>query len=221
MKILVVAPHPDDETFGCGGTLLKHAAQGDSLYWLIVTNVFEEHGFSKERVTTRQAEIEEVSQLLGITQTIKLDYPTMKLNNISFLELVSKLSGVVNDIAPDVIYLPHRSDIHSDHRVCFEAAYACTKSFRFKSIKKILMYECLSETEFSPALQDTTFIPNYFSDISEYMNRKIEIVKIYGSEIGEHPFPRSLKNLNALAIFRGASCGYQYAEAFMLLKQIC
>ena len=82
------------------------------------------------------------------------------------------------------------------------------------------MYECISETEFAPALAERLFLPNYFVDISNYFHDKIEIIKIYQSELAEHPFPRSIRNLEALATFRGASVGVEYAEAFQLIKFI-
>jgi LmbE family N-acetylglucosaminyl deacetylase len=97
---------------------------------------------------------------------------------------------------------------------------ACTKSFRYPFIKKVLLYECISETEFAPALPEKVFIPNYFVDVSKHFMKKLEIMKIYESELGEHPFPRSLRNIEALAVFRGASVGVEYAEAFQLIKYI-
>jgi LmbE family N-acetylglucosaminyl deacetylase len=97
---------------------------------------------------------------------------------------------------------------------------ACTKSFRYPFIKRVLMYECISETEFAPALPEKIFIPNFFVDISKYLEKKLEIMRIYESELGEHPFPRSERNIEALAVFRGASVGVEYAEAFQLIKFI-
>lgn len=82
------------------------------------------------------------------------------------------------------------------------------------------MIETLSETEFSPSTKEDNFIPNVFVDISEYMDKKLEIIKIFDSEIEEHPFPRSLRNIKALATFRGATAGCEYAESFVLLKEI-
>ena len=82
------------------------------------------------------------------------------------------------------------------------------------------MYECISETEFAPALPENIFIPNYFVDISDTFRMKLKLLNIYESEMGEHPFPRSNRNIEALAVFRGATCGVKYAEAFHLLKQI-
>ena len=82
------------------------------------------------------------------------------------------------------------------------------------------MMEILSETEFAPGVKEDAFTPNSFVDISNYIDKKIEIMKIFKSEIGEHPFPRSERNLRALATLRGATCGCEYAESFMLLKEI-
>jgi LmbE family N-acetylglucosaminyl deacetylase len=94
---------------------------------------------------------------------------------------------------------------------------ACTKSFRYPFVKKVMTYECISETEFGAAVPERTFVPNYFVDISKQLRAKQEIMKIYSSEIGKHPFPRSLRNIEALATFRGATAGVEYAEAFQLL----
>jgi LmbE family N-acetylglucosaminyl deacetylase len=220
MKVVVISAHPDDEALGCGGTLLKHKSNGDDISWIIVTNVFESHGFSKERVASRQQEIKKVADMFGFSSVHNLNYPTMSLDSTSLNTLIPKISEVFNEIKPEVIYVMNRSDAHSDHRITFEAVAACTKSFRYPFIKKVLMYECLSETEFAPALLEKAFIPNYFVDITSFFDQKVSIMKVYESELAEHPFPRSLKNIEALAIFRGASVGVVYAEAFQLIKYI-
>lgn len=219
-SIIVISAHPDDEVIGAGGTLLKHAANGDSVHWLIITNVFERDGFSKERVESRQQEIAEVAEKMGFASTYKLDYPTMQLHSGTIIDMVPKISAIFMKVKPEVIYVMNRSDAHSDHRIVFDAVAACTKSFRYPFIKKVLMYECLSETEFAPALIEKAFVPNYFVDITPYMQKKLNLTKIYASELAAHPFPRSLDNISALAHFRGASVGVQYAEAFQLIKYI-
>jgi LmbE family N-acetylglucosaminyl deacetylase len=123
-------------------------------------------------------------------------------------------------VQPNIIYLPFKGDVHSDHRKIFEASYSCTKSFRYPFIKKIYMMETLSETEFATSTKEDCFIPNVLVDISGHMEKKIEIMKIFKSEIAPHPFPRSERNLRALATFRGAAAGCDYAESFVLLKEI-
>lgn len=219
-NIVIISAHPDDEALGVGGTLLKHKAAGDNIFWIIATNISEKDGFDKERVSSRQKEIELVVDKLGIKQYYKLDYPTMQLSSSSLIKLVPDISEIFMETKPEVVYTLNRSDAHSDHRVLSDAVMACTKSFRYPFIKKVLMYECISETEFAPSLPEKVFMPNYFVDVTNYMNGKLDLLKIYDSEMGEHPFPRSERNVKALATFRGASVGVEYAEAFQLVKYI-
>jgi LmbE family N-acetylglucosaminyl deacetylase len=134
--------------------------------------------------------------------------------------LIEKISSVINKVKPHIIYLPFKGDIHSDHKHVFNAAYSCTKSFRYPFIKIIYMMETLSETEFSLSTKDESFIPNVFVDISDYMDKKIEAMEIYEGEMGSHPFPRSERNIKALATHRGATVGCEYAESFMLIKEV-
>jgi len=219
-NVIVISAHPDDEVLGVGGTMLKHAAAGDNVYLLIVTNIFEHQGYSVNKINERQLEIARVGKSINLKGIIKLDYPTMTLSSSSLLKMVPDISNVFHDIKPEIIYCLNRSDAHSDHRIIFEAVMACTKSFRYPYVKRVLMYECISETEFAPALPERMFMPNYFVDISDQIDQKLEIMKIYASELGEHPFPRSIENIVSLAHFRGASVGVKYAEAFQLIKFI-
>ena len=219
-KILVIAVHPDDETLGCGGTLLKHKANGDEIHWLIATDIKESEGYDIPAIKQRNKEIKKVENLYGFTSVNKLDLSTTKVDAYSMSVLVSKISSVIDRIKPDIIYLPFKGDVHSDHKYIFDAAYSCTKIFRHPFIKKLYMMETLSETEFSLSTKEDSFVPNVFVDISEFMDKKIELMNIYESEIGKHPFPRSERNMRALATYRGAASGCDYAESFMLLKEI-
>ena len=214
-KVLVIAVHSDDETLGCGGTLLKHKANGDEIHWLIATEMEESKNTSQ-----RNAEIDQVEELYDFDSVHRLGLSTTKIDEYSMSELITKISSVVNKVKPNIIYLPFKGDVHSDHKYIFDAAYSCTKSFRYPFIKKIYMMETLSETEYSVSTKEDSFVPNVFIDISEYMGKKIELMNIYESEIGKHPFPRSERNIRALATFRGATSGCNYAESFVLLKEI-
>ena len=218
-KVLVVATHPDDETLGCGGTILKHKAVGDAVHWLIVTSIKEENGFAASVVEARRQEIEVVSSTYGFDGVSDLDFPTMQLDTIPFSRLIGSILDVFREVEPDIVYLPFKGDVHTDHQVAFRAAYSCTKTFRCPSIKKIIMMETLSETEFAPNTKEDSFIPNMFVDVTDFIDRKIEIMNIYKNEIGLHPFPRSERNIRALATFRGATAGCEYTESFMILKE--
>lgn len=214
--VLVIAVHPDDETLGCGGTLLKHKKNGDKIHWLICTQTDEDNLFYK----TREEEIKKVSKLYKFDSVHKLKLKTMKVDEYTISELIDKISNIINQVKPSIVYLPFKGDVHSDHRKIFEASYSCTKSFRYPFIKKIYMMEVLSETEFAPSTKEDSFTPNVFVDVSEFMEKKIEILSLFKSEISKHPFPRSIKSIKALATLRGSTSNCEYAESFMLLKEI-
>lgn len=214
-KVLVVAVHPDDETLGCGGTLFKHKDCGDEIHWMISTEMEEPDAVSK-----RNIEIDKVMQMYGFDSLHRLNFITTNVDRYSMSEMIKKISLVIQKVKPNIIYLPFKNDVHSDHKHIFDAAYSCTKSFRNPFIRKIYMMETLSETEFSVSINENSFIPNMFVDISDYINKKIEVMKIYKEEVGKHPFPRSERNIRALATYRGATSGCNYAESFMLIKEI-
>jgi len=219
MKILFIAVHPDDETLGCGGTILKHSINHD-VFWLIITAPYESVGYSSEYVLKRKQQIDLVSKQYKFQDVFKLDYPTTKLHIVDFSELIYKLSNIVRKIKPETIYMVNRSDIHTDHQIAAKAILSSTKNFNASFIKKILMYECLSETEMAPQFSENIFLPNSYSDISEFIDKKIEIMNIYDNEIQKYPFPRCEESIRALNRFRGSTIGTEYAEAFMLVREI-
>lgn len=216
---MVVAVHPDDETIGCGGTLLKHREMGDEIHWVIVTEMTSD-AYSQERRLKRNREIEAVASAYGFSTVTQLGFPTTKLNELNDSILIDAFSSVVRKNEPTILYLPFYGDVHSDHRCAFNAGMACTKSFRYPFVKKVLLMETLSETEFSAPVPGMSFIPNVYRDISEFIKKKIQILSLYKGEIADAPFPRSSETVQALAVFRGSVAGCKFAESFMLLKDI-
>ena len=219
-KVLVVAPHPDDETLGCGGVLLKHKENGDQVDWVIFTAMKKESGFSEEQILTRKKQVNRVIEKYNFDKVYDLGFPAAELDHFTFKELVSSFSLVANESKPATIYVPNPSDVHTDHGIVFKVVESCCKSFRYPYIKKVRIYETLSETGFDLNPNPLGFKPNLWVDVSEYMETKIDIMKTYASEMGEHPFPRSEESIRSLALLRGAQSGCQYAEAFMSVKEV-
>jgi LmbE family N-acetylglucosaminyl deacetylase len=219
-RVLTIAVHPDDETLGCGGTLLRHKANGDAIHWLIVTAMKKSRGYEPEVISKRNQEIEKVSREYGFDSVQKLDFETKFLDQAPLNDLVGAIARALHAVRPHTIYLPFNNDVHSDHQTAFKAAYSCTKTFRYPFLRRILMMETISETEFAPPLGGHVFMPNVFVNITEHFPMKIKVMKMYRSELEHHPFPRSIENIESLAKLRGASAGCNYAEAFMLLKEI-
>lgn len=218
VRTLVVAPHPDDEIIGCGGTLLRRVAEGAKVGWLIVTTLTEQGGWTSDRIAGRDREIDKVAEMAGFSEVFRLGLPTTRLDTLPMSDLVSRFSSVFTSFQPTEVLLPNRADAHSDHRVVFDAAAACTKWFRYPSVRRVLTYETMSETGFG---LDTAapFVPNTYVDISEHLERKLEIMSVYESELGAFPFPRSLESLRAAAALHGSNSGFHAAEAFCLLRE--
>lgn len=216
-KILVVAPHPDDESLGVAGTLLKHQAQGDELHWLIMTHTEGNDLFPADFAKARQQQIEKVASLYPMKQ-YQLPFLAAQLETYPLGNIITEVSRVIQAIKPSMVYIPFSEDVHSDHRITYQALMACTKPFRYPFIKQVLAYETLSETDHSP-IDRSPFRANVFVDISDFFSKKMAILKHYESEMGESPFPRSFDAVESLAKVRGAQAWMHYAEAFMLLKQ--
>jgi LmbE family N-acetylglucosaminyl deacetylase len=219
-KVLVVAPHPDDETLGCGGTLLKYKSMGFEINWLILTKMTLEAGYNLNQIASREREVLAVKDRYGMENLFQLDFPAAKLDQIATTTLIEDISKVIQKLKPEIVFLPFYGDAHSDHKVGFEAAIACCKSFRAEFIEKIFVYETLSETDFNLKNQEQ-FIPNVWFDIADYLENKLSIMSIYKTELAEFPFPRSIEGINAQAKIRGMQANTKAAEAFMLLKEIC
>ena len=219
-KILVISVHPDDETIGCGGTLFKHKENGDELNWLIITMPKQEYGYSSSQVQAEEQQVKKVEEKYDFKNVFNLGFKPAGINYDIFSDLISAISDVMNKLMPEVVYMINRSDIHTDHQIAARAILSCTKSFRYPFIKKVLMYECLSETEIAPQFQENIFIPNVFCDITNYMDDKIDTLNIFQTELQESPLPRNEESVRALARYRGCSACVQYAEAFMLVRDI-
>ena len=220
MRTLVVAPHPDDELLGCGGTLLKRSSEGHTVGWLLITAITAEAGWNQEQILTRDKEIDQVRQGLAVLpeNLFRLDFPTSQLDQVSSSELISTIAKVFREFSPQELFLPHPGDIHSDHRITFEACSACTKWFRYPSVRRVLTYETLSETDFGLDQVAGGFRPNLFVDITDQIGPKLELLQIYQSELGQHPFPRSIEAVNSQCLLRGAQSGVMAAEAFQILR---
>ena len=218
-KILVVAPHPDDEILGVGGTLLRRKFEGCEIAWLVVTSLKGTGIVNGDSIALRAAELKEVAKAFNFDNVFELNFPATKLDQVAMADLISEISKVFKAFNPEEVFIPHFSDIHTDHRVVFDAAASCVKWFRYPSIKRVLSYETLSETEFGLG-SNKPFSPNVYINIEPYLEAKISAMHIYASELGKFPFPRSDEAIRALAILRGATAGFKAAEAFELLREI-
>lgn len=215
-RVLIIAPHPDDETLGCGGTILKHKSKKDKIYWVCVTSMKYGKSWSKIDIKRRDNEINKVIKEYQFDGFYSLNLPPKELDQIKLTEIIGPLSKIINTIKPNILYAPFFADAHSDHQIIGNIYNALGKWFRYPYLKKIICYETISETDFN-ITSNIAFKPNKFIDISKFMKKKINIMKIYRSELGKHPFPRSEQTIKSLGTIRGSQSGFKFAEAFMLI----
>jgi len=221
MKILVIAPHPDDEVLGCGGTIKKYSNSGDQIYLCIVTKPYIPD-WSEDYIKEKKKQIKKSNEVLGFEKTFFLDLPVVKLDIIGQKKLNDLIYNCIKEVNPEVIYIPFFSDINKDHQLISKASMVAVRPKPGLKIKKVYFYEVPSETEWAKPAQkiEEVFIPNNYEDISDYLEYKLKAMKSYKSELKKYPHPRSLEGIKILAQKRGMEAGLKYAEAFMLLREI-
>ncbi len=217
-SILVVAPHPDDEILGCGGTIIKYALRNYKVIVLIVSRG-KTGMYPEEKIINVRQEARNAHQILKVYKTIFLDFPAPDLDTIANAEISSSIFNVIKEFEVEIVFLPHRGDIHHDHKAVFNAGLVASRPIN-NFPKKIYSYETLSETEWAAPSQDQIFIPNIFVNISDEINYKLGAMKCYKSQLREFPNPRSLKSIESLANLRGSTVGVPCAEAFMAIRII-
>ena len=219
MRILVIAPHPDDEVLGCGGTILKHSKKGDEVFLCVVTKTYTPD-WSEEDTKVRKKEVEASNKILGIKKTYFLDYPTVKLDTVPQKELNDAISKIVKNVKPDIALIPFIGDLNRDHRIVSESSLVALRPSVNFSVKKIWSYETISETEWALPVKKNMFRPNVYIDISDTLKTKLKAMLAYKSELRDHPHPRSLETLSVLAEKRGSEVCLKFAEAFMSVRDI-
>lgn len=219
-KVLIVAPHADDETLGCGGTILKYVELGYQVHWLLVTGMSEQAGFSQSQIEKRDQEIKQVTKAYNFTSVHQLNLYPARLETLPKGGVIGSIGEIIASIKPEQVFTVYRNDAHSDHEVVYDAVMSATKSFRYPFVQRVLAYETMSETDFGLKPEDGGFKPNVYVDIEGYLEKKLAILELFESEVAEFPFPRSRKALESLAYVRGAQCNAQAAEAFMLIKEV-
>lgn len=219
MRVLVIAPHPDDEIIGVGGTIVKRANAGDEVYVCIVTKGMEPL-FREEFIEQGRKECREADALLGVKETIFLDFPAVMLETVPRYEFNGKIAEVVQRINPDEVYIPHRGDMQIDHQMVVDAAMVAVRPRGKKYPKRVYAYETLSETGWNIPNTVNEFIPTVYEDITDTFETKLKSMNVFQSQLAPFPATRSIGAIEALAKFRGATVSVEAAEAFSLIREV-
>jgi LmbE family N-acetylglucosaminyl deacetylase len=218
-RTLVFAPHPDDEILGAGGTIAKLAASGILVDVAIVTKGAGA-GFSQESVARVREEAKMAHRCIGVKQTHWLDLPAAQLTEVPTTDLNAKVSAIAGSVKPKTVFVTHPGDIHLDHQRIFNSVLVACRPHQAEYPKNVLAYETLSETNWNAPYLTPGFMPNLFVDISDHIEKKLEAMAIFKSQLRESPHERSITALRALATLRGATVHCRAAEAFVLVRQV-
>lgn len=218
-NVLVVAAHPDDEALGCGGTMAKHATQGDRVRVLFMTDGEGARGATTADVGRRQTACEAAIRLLGAEPPDYFDFPDNAMDGGPLIDIVQRIETRLASFAPDIVYTHHAHDLNVDHRITHEAVMTVLRPQPGKPRPTILTFEVMSSTEWRAPSAATAFIPNWYVDIGEFLEIKKSALNAYHNEMRQWPHSRSIEAVEHLARWRGACVGVQAAEAFSLARK--
>jgi LmbE family N-acetylglucosaminyl deacetylase len=219
MKVLVVAPHADDEVLGVGGTIARLGKEGNEVTAVIVTKGWEPL-FSDSRVEKVRAEARKANEILGVKSLRFMDLPVTKLKHIPTHELNEKFDRLMEEEKPAMVFLPFYGDRHEDHRQVFDACMVALRpTAKGKHVRRILCYETISETHWSTPYIDPCFEPQLWVDISKHLPTKLQAAQKYQSQLQQEPNARSLEAITALAKWRGSTAGMFAAECFVVIRE--
>ncbi len=218
-NILIIAPHADDEILGCGGVISKYSKKKVNIYVAIMTNASKGDKilFNQSKIKKIRQECLTANNSLGVKKVFFNEFPAPRLDQYPLYKISQKISKLINQTKCETIFLPYENDIHKDHQCIFQAALVACRPINGTSIKNILSYETLSETEWS----SVSFQPNFYEILSDKdLKNKINAFETYKSQIKKDFHPRSISGIKNLARYRGNNISKKNAEAFKIIRKI-
>jgi LmbE family N-acetylglucosaminyl deacetylase len=223
-RVLVVASHPDDEILGVGGTLARHVAEGVTVDILIMAEGATSRDEKRDPVvraddlSALQQAARQAASILGLNPPRFGGLPDNRMDSLNLLDVIKLVEATVAEVRPTIVYTHHAHDLNIDHRITHEAVLTACRPLPGSEVAAIYAFETVSSTEW--AFGGGVFQPNHFVDISAQLERKIEALRVYTSEMRPAPHARSIEAVRALAQMRGSSVGLDAAEAFMISRQL-
>jgi N-acetylglucosamine malate deacetylase 1 len=232
-KIAIIVAHPDDEVLGCGGAIARHAASADEVHILIMAEGITSRDI-RRNIDTRKEELSQLAkasqsamQTLGAHSVEILKFPDNRMDEVPILDVIKAIETRLDCLQPSIVYTHHWGDLNIDHQITHQAVVTACRPLPEQPVKTIFFFEVLSSTEWQVANPTHAFMPNWFVDISRpsidgisCLEKKINAIVCYQSEIRPWPHSRSIESVRFLAGMRGAACGISAAEAFVLGRMI-
>ena len=227
-SVLVIAAHPDDEALGCGGTIARFSAESREVHLAFLADGVSSRGgqgselvqAEREAIDRRRTAARKAAEVMGAASVSFDDLPDNRLDTIPFLEIAQRVEALIAKYRPSVVLTHHAGDLNIDHRRVHQAVNTACRPQRGHPVRTLLAFEVPSSTEWQPPGSGSAFEPNWFVDISDTLATKCAALAAYHEEMRSWPHPRSIEAVEHLARWRGASVGYEAAEAFVLLRQL-
>jgi len=224
-SILVLAAHPDDEVLGCGGTIARFASEGCSVHVAFLADGVTarsdgSRGAKQPELAARRSAADKAGHILGVSSMSFGDLPDNRLDTIALLDIVKIIEELIETHRPTMVLTHHAADVNIDHRRIHDAVAVACRPQSGRSVKTVLSFEVPSSTEWQFPAVMPAFAPNWFFDISSFLDRKLQALEAYAVELREWPHPRSRSGVQHLARWRGACVGVDAAEAFILGRQL-
>lgn len=221
-KVLILAPHADDETLGCGGIIQRFLAEGSQVRIVIASFVLGEYTKFKKEMdkyevyagSDRLKELKFAMQILGVT-----DYHFMftdssdpviyhsRLDTIPKIDLVAKIESHIQEFQPTLLFIPSKTK-HQDHLILHEVGVTASRPYFWNG--SVMVYETDGELAFEP---------NFYLPLSDQeLKRKLDALLAYQTQIGKDQHPVSAHACKIKAEFRGQIIYSRYAEAFQILR---
>jgi len=226
MSILVIAAHPDDEVLGCGASIAKWSNESEDVHILIMAEGITSREKERDRISNfkqlslLEESVQQSRQILGAKSATLLNFPDNRMDSLNRLDVIKAIEKEVERVRPHTVVTHHSGDLNIDHRITHEAVVTACRPQPGHPVRRLLAFEIPSSTEWQLAGSNMQFFPNWFEDVGNVIDRKIEALMVYESEMREWPHARSLRNVENLAQWRGSSIGYKAAEAFMLIREV-
>jgi LmbE family N-acetylglucosaminyl deacetylase len=220
MTTLVIGAHPDDEVLGVGGTIAKLAAKGEEVYVLIVTDGSStQYPNDPIRRSQKNRELEACCKVLGVTDFAHENLPDMQLDTVPHTRLNDLLGNYLEKWRPENVYT-HFPDVNRDHVRIFESTLVIARPTPGSRIRRLFAYPTPSATEWDVPVLKRPFVGNYYVNIESQIDRKIDALKCYETELRSYPHPRSPEAVRTIAAACGLKVGTTMAEEFMLLREV-
>lgn len=223
-SILIFAAHPDDEALGCGGTIAKLADGGAKIHVAFLADGVSSRGRTSAEqqleLHSRRIAAKRSCDILGVSSVSFGEFPDNRLDTVALLDIVQMLESLIVEHRPEMVLTHHAGDLNIDHRRVHEAVVTACRPQRGHPVKSLLSFEVPSSTEWQLPSSGVVFMPNWFVDISDTLDRKFAALDAYATEMRSWPHPRSRQAIEHLARWRGATVGVDAAEAFMLGRRV-